>query len=118
MSVLWDIIFVQFLHTKCLGVNALGGLSASFIINILRACCLIKCALALIPSGTGYGGIIIGPEFYSRVCLLGEYACQPSLFMWRVDICGNNLGWHSCDCGYVSEGVVMRLALMCAFCVD
>ncbi len=42
-------------------MNAFGGLRASLIINILSACWLIKHALALIPPGTGYGGIIIGP---------------------------------------------------------
>ncbi len=52
---------------KCLGVNALGGFSASFIVNILRACWLIKQALAFIPPGTGYGGIIIGPGVPSTV---------------------------------------------------
>ncbi len=52
---------------KCLGVNAFGGLSASFIVNILRACWLIKRALALIPPRTGYGGIIIGPGVNSTV---------------------------------------------------
>ncbi len=52
-------------------MNALCGLSASFIINILRACLLIKRTLALIPPGTGYGGISIGPGVNSMVrCVL------------------------------------------------
>ncbi len=61
-------------------MNALGGLSASFIDNILRACWLIKRALALIPPGMGYGGIIIGPGVNSMV----GYVVQVST---RVDLC-------------------------------
>jgi hypothetical protein len=61
-------------------VNALSGLSASFIVNILRVCWLIKCALALIPPGTGYGRIIIGPRVNSTVgCVLWVST--------RVDLC-------------------------------
>ncbi len=79
MCIVWECSSYN-LGTKCLGVNALGGLIASFIVNILRACWLIKQALALIPPGTGYGGIIIRPGVPSTV----GYVLWVSM---HVDLC-------------------------------
>ncbi len=104
---------------KCLGVNALGGLSASVIVNMLRACWLIERALALISPGTGYGGIMIGSGVTSMV----EYVLWAST---RVDLCFScgvpttvGIFWDGIlDCRYFPGGVVTHLASLRAFCVD
>ena len=108
MGVPWAMMpWANHLCMMWLGVKAVSGLIASFIVNAFSACWLINLALPLIPPGTGYGGITVG-----RGCGVSKRVGHPASVSGTFLVLGASTWKILFDCRYNTRGVVFCLTMM------